>query len=73
MENNIMTHALPLCNTLSLLIRYNEDEDVIEYRYSDEQEVKRASIIDNGEPGDPYFITDQGGIFSLEGFCKLKF
>lgn len=67
-----MTHAYSICNGFALLIRYNEEEDVIEYRYSDETEVKQAEIVDTGCAGEPMFFTDEGGMFSLELFCKIN-
>ena len=66
-----MTHYLSICNGLALLIRYNESEDMIEYRYSNEDEVKTANVI-YGSEGSPFFFTDEDGMFSLEQFCKIN-
>lgn len=66
-----MTHYLSICNGLALLIRYNEEDNVIEYMYSNEDEAKTAEIINEGK-GSPFFFTDEGGMFSLELFCKIN-
>ena len=65
-----MTHYYSICNSLGLLIRYNEEEDVIEYRYSDETEVQKTPL-EYDEDSKPYFTIGEE-IFYLDDFCRIN-
>ena len=68
-----MTHCYSVCNGLALLIRYNENDDIVEYRYSDEEDIKTSPIYYDTDSGDmrPY-INVNGEMFALDEFCKIN-
>lgn len=67
-----MTHFLHIYNDLSLYLRYNVEEDIIEYVYSNSTEVRKSNIKDNGTLGEPYFTTYEGLRYFLECFNPIK-
>lgn len=66
---NEMTHYLSICNGLALLIRYNEGEDMIEYKYTDSDETVSTPI--TYKTGEPVFFI--GGVsYCVNEFCKIN-
>lgn len=66
------THCYSISNTLGLLIRYNEQEDSIEYKYSDETEVK-TSEVHYDDYANPYILIEGNDEkFYLDDFCKIN-
>ena len=67
-----MTHFYSICNGLALLARINDYEDTVEYRYSDETEVKTSEVYyDNLD--NPYFLIEGSDEkYYLDEFCRIN-
>lgn len=67
-----MTHYYSICNGLALLIRYNEESEEIEYRYSDETVVK-STPIKYDENSELYFnLEGDDEKYYLDEFCRIN-
>ena len=67
-----MTHFYSICNGLALLIRINDYEGTVEYRYSDETEVK-ASEVYYDDLDNPYFLIEGSDEkYYLDEFCRIN-
>jgi len=67
-----MTHYYSICNGLGLLARVNEEEETIEYRYSDETEVKSSEVYYD-DHDNPYFLVEGNDEkFYLDEFCRIN-
>lgn len=70
-NNEQMTHYLSICNGLALLIRYNEDEDMIEYKYSDETTVHSTPIVYTNDDDEIGFFADED-FYYISEFCRIN-
>lgn len=67
-----MTHYYSICNGLALLVRINGYEGIIEYRYSDETEVK-TSKVHYDDHSNPYFnVEGSEEKYYLDEFCRIN-
>ena len=67
-----MTHFYSICNGLSLLARVNDEEGTIEYRYSDETEIK-SSQVQYDDYANPYILIEGNEEkFYLDEFCRIN-
>lgn len=66
-NDNIAIHTI--CNNLSIVIKPNDDGDMVYYQYTDENNSKCSDVrYDNDKC---YFETDSGVVYYLSEFCKL--
>ena len=67
-----MTHYYSICNGLGLLARVNDEEGRIEYRYSDETEVKSSKVYYD-DYANPYILIEGNDEkFYLDEFCRIN-